>query len=722
MHNIFAIFWRDLKRIVKNPMALIVAIGITVLPCLYAWFNIAACWDPYGNTNGIKVAVANTDSGVSLDGMEVNIGDLVVQNLRENDQIGWQFVDEEDALDGVKSGRYYAAVVIPTDFSEGIASILSDDIQKTSIEYYVNEKKNAIAPKITDKGVGVIQQQVNSTFISSVTEVIGKVLNLTDEELNKRGIDPVDKLLENLNKIDADLGQVSTAIDAFKSASLSIDDLLKTTQLNLPDDASKLVEDSQKTVSDLTGVINSSKSASERIGGAIGEILEIVSGQAGELENGITEAFDILATDSAKAAEELLKLKQPCYDIISLNNTLSTTLQELNSKLPVPLEGITRIIEKLGNSTAKQQAILAKIDEVAAAITSAGSAPAEAQKELLALIGEGKQAASDASGDFKATVLPQLNTTLGHLYDTLGDVSGLLTKAGDAVPKINSTLGGVSSALGHTIEALDSTNALIKTGREKIGGIVTELSSVSEDERWEKLLEIIRNDPSVASDFMSSPVEINSNSFYPIENYGSALAPFYSILAIWVGGLILCAILKTKVAEDDRLNNFKPYQVYFGRYLLFMAFGILQTLIICIGDIWFLGIQCLNKPLFILAGVLASIVFTNIIYTLTMSFGDIGKAIAVILLVVQVAGAGGTFPVEVMPEFFGAVNPWLPFTAGINAMRETIGGIYQNAYLIDLLKLLAYLPISLFIGLVLRKPVAKFNDFFTEKLEETQLM
>ena len=153
-----------------------------------------------------------------------------------------------------------------------------------------------------------------------------------------------------------------------------------------------------------------------------------------------------------------------------------------------------------------------------------------------------------------------------------------------------------------------------------------------------------------------------------------------------------------------------------------MAFGILQTLIICIGDIWFLGIQCLNKPLFILAGVLASIVFTNIIYTLTMSFGDIGKAIAVILLVVQVAGAGGTFPVEVMPEFFGAVNPWLPFTAGINAMRETIGGIYQNAYLIDLLKLLAYLPISLFIGLVLRKPVAKFNDFFTEKLEETQLM
>ena len=180
--------------------------------------------------------------------------------------------------------------------------------------------------------MGVIQQQVNSTFISSVTEVIGKVLNLTDEELNKRGIDPVDKLLENLNKIDADLGQVSTAIDAFKSASLSIDDLLKTTQLNLPDDASKLVEDSQKTVSDLTGVINSSKAASERIGGAIGEILEIVSGQAGELENGITEAFDILATDSAKAAEELLKLKQPCYDIISLNNTLSTTLQELNSK------------------------------------------------------------------------------------------------------------------------------------------------------------------------------------------------------------------------------------------------------------------------------------------------------------------------------------------------------------------------------------------------------
>lgn len=722
MHNIFAIFWRDLKRIVKNPMALIVAIGITVLPCLYAWFNIAACWDPYGNTKGIKVAVANTDTGVSLEGVSVNIGDLVVENLRENDQIGWQFVEEEEALDGVKSGKYYAAVVIPVNFSSNISSILTDNIQKTSIEYYVNEKKNAIAPKITDKGVGVIQQQVNSTFISSVTEVIGKVLNLTDEELSKRGIDPVDKLIETLQKVDTDLGQVSTAITAFQSASLSIDDLLKTAQLNLPDDASELLGDGQKTISDLTGALSSSKAASERVSGIIGEVLGIASDRAGELEGRVTEALGALASDTSQAAQQLGKIKEPCYQIISINSKISTTLKELNSKLPVPVQGIDSLVKKLDDSTAKQQAIIAKVDEIAAAVTAAGSVPADAQQSLLGLIADAKAVSSDVNGDFSANVLPQLNAALGHLYDTLGDLSGLLSRTGDAVPKINSTLEGVSSALGHTIDALDSTNTLITTGREKISSIVTELNSVSGDERWEKLLEIIRNDPSVASDFMSSPVEISTNSFYPIENYGSALAPFYSILAVWVGGLILCAILKTKVVEDEKHRNFKPYQVYFGRYLLFMFFGILQTLIICIGDIYFLGIQCLNVPLFLLAGLLASIVFTNIIYTLTMSFGDIGKALAVILLVVQVAGAGGTFPVEVMPAFFNAVNPWLPFTAGINAMRETIGGIYGSAYLYDILKLLAYLPVSLFIGLVLRKPVAKFNEFFTEKLEETQLM
>ena len=161
MKNIIRIFRRDLHRLGTNALALVIIAGVTLLPALYAWFNIAANWDPYSNTGGIKVAVANEDAGTKLEGITTNLGNEIVTNLKGNDQIGWQFVDRYDALQGVQAGDYYAAIIIPQDFSENMVSVLKGDIHRPTIEYYINEKKNAIAPKITDKGVSAVQQEVN---------------------------------------------------------------------------------------------------------------------------------------------------------------------------------------------------------------------------------------------------------------------------------------------------------------------------------------------------------------------------------------------------------------------------------------------------------------------------------------------------------------------------------------------------------------------------------
>ena len=180
--------------------------------------------------------------------------------------------------------------------------------------------------------------------------------------------------------------------------------------------------------------------------------------------------------------------------------------------------------------------------------------------------------------------------------------------------------------------------------------------------------------------------------------------------------------MKCRVLEDENIHGGKPCEKYFGRYLIFMLFGVAQALIVALGDLYLLKIQCLEPAKFVLAAVTASVVFVNIIYTLTISFGDVGKALAVVLLVIQVAGAGGTFPIEVTPHFFRVVNPMLPFTHAINAMRECVGGIYGNAYFEDMGKILLYLPVSLFVGVVLRKQVMKMNDFFERKLEETGVM
>ncbi len=200
------------------------------------------------------------------------------------------------------------------------------------------------------------------------------------------------------------------------------------------------------------------------------------------------------------------------------------------------------------------------------------------------------------------------------------------------------------------------------------------------------------------------------------------MAPFYSTLAIWVGAMFLVALVKTNVKKKKEISPLiKPHEEYFGRALLFVGFAIIQSLIICLGDLYFLKIQCYHPLKFLFAGVLASVVYSLFIYSLVYTLGDIGKAVGVIMLVVQIGGSGGTFPIDVTPDFFISINPYIPFTFVIEAMRECICGTYGNNYWIDLLKLLTYAVAALVIGLPLKAIVKKPIKFFEKKIEQTGL-
>ena len=219
---------------------------------------------------------------------------------------------------------------------------------------------------------------------------------------------------------------------------------------------------------------------------------------------------------------------------------------------------------------------------------------------------------------------------------------------------------------------------------------------------------------------MGTPVELSTKSVYPMDNYGSAVTPFYTNLALWVGGFVLIAIYKLEV-DRERLGDVTASQAYLGRWLLFVVVGFLQALIVMIGDL-VLGIQCQRPVLFVLAGLFCSFVYINIIYALAVAFRHIGKAVAVILVIVQIPGASGLYPIEMMPDFFRELHPWLPFTYGINAMRGPIAGLYGNHYWSDMLHLFLYLPVALFIGLVVRRYALNLNALFDRRLAETDLM
>ena len=221
---------------------------------------------------------------------------------------------------------------------------------------------------------------------------------------------------------------------------------------------------------------------------------------------------------------------------------------------------------------------------------------------------------------------------------------------------------------------------------------------------------------------MSSPVSIQSKVLYDVENYGSGMTPFYTNLALWVGGLILVSILKQEVDKDGKIHRFTASQAYFGRWMLFMAVGLVQGLIVCLGDIVLLKVQCVHPVAFVCVGVFCSFIYVNLIYALALTFKHIGKALGVVLVILQIPGSAGTYPIEMTPAFFQKLHPLLPFTYGISAMRECIAGMY-GANIWKYLGILAiFFPISLFIGLVLRPLLMNLNHLFDKRLSETELM
>jgi putative membrane protein len=211
---------------------------------------------------------------------------------------------------------------------------------------------------------------------------------------------------------------------------------------------------------------------------------------------------------------------------------------------------------------------------------------------------------------------------------------------------------------------------------------------------------------------------------FPIENYGSAMSPFYSSLALWVGGVVLVAVLNVDLTKRDRkkLGKANSTQLFFGRYIIFFILSQIQALIIALGDVFFLKVQCENLPLFILSCMVSAFVYSLIIYSLTITFSVIGKALAVIILIMQVAGSGGTFPIEVLPGPYKAIAPFLPFKYGINAIRETVAGVHMDAYLKNMGMLLLFIIPALVLGLLLRKPCIKMIGFFNKKIEQSDLV
>lgn len=736
MRSIIATLKRDLSRIRGSVVALIVAVGLVIVPTLYAWFNIAGSWDPYGNTGNLKVAVANSDDGYMSDliPVRVNIGDTVVSALRENDQLDWRFVSESDAVEGVRSGEYYAAVVIPENFSSRMMTVFSSDAEHAEIVYYENQKANAIAPRVTDKAASTVRQQIDETFAKTISDV---GLATTSSLLEFMDGDQIAAYAGNLS------GTLAGAITTLRDASGSVDEFagLLQSSTGLLDSTSDLLASAGTASKDAEALVGDAKTGlsgmHDALDAAVAAINQSLKDSAGDYDaaaKAIDEAFgaadahvSLTVTQLRDASADVAKRASDMRDV--QDNILAVERDVEGSNLPEKLKAelvqkIDIVANTVGN-VANQQELLAKHLSDAAASLETGAADARAKAQA---VKDGIAEAKGSIGGVKDSYNATLKQQISDLSDAVADVarrgSDMADDLGATVTDLSHAASALSDDLAGAHAVLADASADLVSAADDLQRLKEGLDTAVTSGDLDRVRELIGSDPAALADALAAPVALDRQAVYHIKNYGSAMAPFYTTLSIWVAGIVLAAMLKANVDEADvkALGNPRLHELYLGRYAFFALLAFAQATLVCAGDLLFFGIQCEHPFQFMLVGWLAGFVFSNMIYTLTVSFGDIGKAIAVVLLVMQVAGSGGTFPIEMTADFFQAVYPFLPFTHAINAMHAAMAGAYGMEFWIELGTLSLYLIPSLALGLVFRRPVIRANRWIIEKLEETKLM
>ena len=695
MKQIFEIFKSDIKEIFRKVSTWIVILGLIFLPSMYAWPNILASWDPYSHTNNIKVAVISEDEGATVEGKNINLGENLITNLKGNKNLNWQFVSsKQQAEDGVKIGDYYASIVIPKSFSSDITSITRGELKKATIEYTVNEKINAISPKITNSGASALANNIAKNFVEVANGVIF-------EKLHDAGI----KLEENLPTIEQVKGKINHLNDNFTNYENSLNELigkvdrgynvLNTIQGTLPEidrAATNSIMLANKTIVTIKNVENFNEIMLKNINTQLDKVIEI-SGEVVKVAELIQKKptnpeetkAKMKALDSRlEAAEKRLDIAK---DIFEYLNSLSD--QNLFQKQLTKINTMESDITKLRSLNKKIYSNIDKYDTIGNNV----------KVEFLKTSKRVNRNSIDFKKKLNTEVAPLIKRVLTNADTKIRNVSSVISRAQAQIPTINAKISEAEVKIqivqGKLLK-LQGEMPEIKEKVQKLTGIVNKADGEIDTNALFNLLKV---DYKQQAEFFANPVQLKENQLYHIKNYGSAMTPFYTVLSIWVGALLMSSLLTTKVEDEE--NKYKPYQKYFGRGILFMIISLLQTLIITLGDMYLLGTQANSPYRFVIYALLISLLFSAIIYTTVCLLGNVGKAVCIILLVLQIGSSGGTFPIQMTSSFFQALYPKVPFTYSISLLREAVGGVYIPAVNRDMKILLTYLVITLVGGAIL---------------------
>lgn len=890
MREILRIYKNDWRNLFKIPVAVLLVAALAVLPSVYDWVNVAAVWDPYSNTSGIKIAVTSLDEGATVQEKSINIGNEVMENLRNNKSLGWTFVDADTAHNGVKRGEYYASIVIPANFSQHMTGILEGRLEKPEIEYSVNEKINAIAPKITNKGASSITTQISESFTETISETVFTALSQIDEKFQnelpiiRRVEEGLFRLEENLPEIE-EVGKQILKIEQkwpeIHASALRISTLeSKLPEVEQASEALQKVAEHWPQISEAVNHLSGMKEKLPELEQAAALIAQLDE-NFGKVESVLDKASERL-TEAHKVVNAALTALPKVDTLATAGRDFGVKLQQFMEKSSTAFEAIPAVIEQnlfllqqtedsvvqlasqLQGNDNDSQAML-KALKVASTRLEAGSNMLEHTLSLLTAVnaltsgtvsaadirslrelknqfdaqtslvsaltsslqsdgqlatdrieqlssktGQGKATLEKVLSRYDTAISPAIKNTLDQLTTATGNVatafqevperlpelgtileeavvaieygqSSLLTLqknfpviretmhtavsgvaektqsfttfVRDVLPLIESSLPAAEEKIQKAVnfaqedlptveEKIHLISNLIRTGlpradkgveiaarlvrddlpvlEESIRKAASTIRQIKDEIDLEEIAQLLGGDIKSKSDFLANPVVLKENKLYPIPNYGSAMTPFYVVLSLWVGGTLLISLLRTGVDPEGR--KYKMYQMYFGRLLTFLTVGILQALVATLGNIFILKCYVVDKIWFVLFAVLISIVFVTIVFTLVSVFGNLGKGIAIVFMVLQFSSSGGTFPISTTGRFFQMLYPFMPFTYAISLMREAVGGILPEVVIRDVLYLIVFAGIALLLALTLKKPLERYIHKAAEQAERSKLI
>ncbi len=728
MGNIWNIFASDMRSLKANAVSVILAVGLVLMPSMFAWYNILACWDAFNNTGNLKVAVANTDEGYSSDLLptSIDVGERVVDALRANDQMDWIITDKDDAIDGAAGGRYYAALVIPESFSRDIMSFYSNNATAAPLVYYSNEKKSAIAPKVTDQGADTISYTINKEFSETLSEIalneLETMLDVAgDEETTRR----VNDLVEHVGKTASQVRQHCKTLDSYADMIDSCRALVENSQGLL----AKLQESAGKTEDSIASEQEEASKLRDSLDGAVETLSSAIDGCTqgyDEVADTIRGAFDSSTQNAGGTSAALQEAADMLTDQARQLEDVSSALRGLASELPeAQAQNVEQFCSLLDFNAKMQRESAEGLVETIGQIESGASTLAEKRGQ----IEEKAQTAAASLQQLKDSYHADVESAIGELASNLADAADKVAGAGE---DLSNAQAEMSAGLSEGLAKLDEAKASIGQASQKLAAIADELddshdklAAAMDSGGVDKVKELIGEDTSTLAANLAAPVSIERKAVFASNSFGSSMAPLYATLALWVGSLLSVVLIKTNPNEKTLSHcRRKPHlhEVFLGRFGLFAIISLLQSTVMAAGNMLFLQVQVSEPVLYLVCFWVSGLVFQFVMYTLVASFGNVGKAVSVLLLIVQVTSSNGSYPLQLLPDFATILSPLMPATYVISAMRAAMFGVYQGDFWVHIGQLLVFTVPMAALGLLLRRPFVKVNERFVEKTEKSKLI